>query len=153
MPGTSSERLRVSVSRPPSPPTHSLAPVYLPPRRSGPYRDAEAGPYGGRLAVVRFRGCYIGGGVGADWALPGRLAHPSDEPPHRLLVVEDPLHIHAFVRAQDANRDGVLVDVHAKVGHGTLRETGHRPAPFCVGLLLPSGCDPRQHRQGSRPFH
>ena len=64
-----------------------------------------------------------------------RTPPPSDP----ILVIEHAPDIKCVVRPEDADRDRVLVDVHAEVRQRALRETGHWPAPFCVWLLPPKG--------------
>ena len=84
---------------------------------------------------------------------PAGVTQAADEPADRHLVVGDPLDVwDLLVRMQDPDRDGVLVDVQAKMDRGKMSDTGH-------GRLLPYGGSARSvwvtHADAdrSRPLH
>jgi hypothetical protein len=62
---------------------------------------------------------------------PAGITKAANEPAHRRLVMRNPVDVRAVaVWGQDRHRDGVLVDVQAKVGRAEMGDTGH-------GRLLP----------------
>jgi len=59
-----------------------------------------------------------------------RITQAADEPANRGLVVADPLHVgNLLVSSQDLHRDGVLVDVQAKMDRGKVPDTGPVRSP------------------------
>jgi hypothetical protein len=77
-------------------------------------------------------------GLVAGSQQPG-LGKAANEPADRGLVVGDPLDVWAVaVVGQDRHRDGVLVDVQAKVSGGEMRDTGHGRLLLYVAPSAPS---------------